>query len=207
MSRFLGAILVSLLFTGAAAGPPAGSDLDKFRYQPGKIRLNEVAHYVKSNLDGSKPTRVSIFVAAPDRIERGPAGANGRYQGEEPGERWGALVAPGRGGAKRARSPGGPRYRDGGTGGLGIRPALAASIASRYCRLSGSFCMIAKSADESMTISERARDRRIREFRRECVGREPVAQRSARQLPRARPRGAAWSVHAEVWPAARVGPP
>jgi hypothetical protein len=69
MSRFLGAILASLLFTGAAAGPPAGSDLDKFRYQPGKIRVNEVAHYVKSNLDGSKPTRVSIFVAAPDRIE------------------------------------------------------------------------------------------------------------------------------------------
>ena len=31
--------------------------------------MSEVAHYVKSNLDGSKPTRVSIFVAAPDRLE------------------------------------------------------------------------------------------------------------------------------------------
>ena len=31
--------------------------------------MNEVAHYIKSNLDGSKPTRVSIFVVAPDRLE------------------------------------------------------------------------------------------------------------------------------------------
>ena len=31
--------------------------------------MGEVAHYIKSNLDGSKPTRVSIFVVAPDRLE------------------------------------------------------------------------------------------------------------------------------------------
>jgi hypothetical protein len=53
----------------AASPEPVGSSLDRFRYQPEKIRVGEVAHYVKSNLDGSKPTRVSIFVAARDRVE------------------------------------------------------------------------------------------------------------------------------------------
>jgi hypothetical protein len=69
MNRFP-ALLASLALLGAAAdSPPVRSDLDKFRYQPGKIRVNEVAHYVKSNLDGTKPSRVSIFVVAPDRLE------------------------------------------------------------------------------------------------------------------------------------------
>ncbi len=64
-------MLLGLVFVCAlAAGPPkVGSSLDRFRYQPAKIRVGEVAHYVKSNLDGSKPTRVSIFVAAKDRLE------------------------------------------------------------------------------------------------------------------------------------------
>jgi hypothetical protein len=63
-------LLAALSLCTAAAGPgKVASDLDTFRYQPGKIRTGEVAHYVKSNLDGSKPTRVSIFVVAPDRLE------------------------------------------------------------------------------------------------------------------------------------------
>lgn len=45
------------------------SSIDRFRFQPDRIRVGEVARYVKSNLDGSKPARVSIFVAAPDRTE------------------------------------------------------------------------------------------------------------------------------------------
>jgi hypothetical protein len=70
MSRRLVVLLASVTLIGASADPPpTGSDLGKFRYQPGKIRVNEVAHYIKSNLNGSKPTRVSIFVVAPDRIE------------------------------------------------------------------------------------------------------------------------------------------
>ena len=64
MSRFLASVLLA-----AAAASPVPSDLDKFRYQREKIRVHEVAHYIKSNLDGSKPLRVSIFVAAPDRLE------------------------------------------------------------------------------------------------------------------------------------------
>ena len=70
MSRHLAAVVASFAFVGAAADSSrVESDLDKFRYQPKKIRVNEVAHYVKSNLDGTKPTRISIFVVAPDRLE------------------------------------------------------------------------------------------------------------------------------------------
>ena len=52
-----------------ASGDPPGSSLDRFRFRPEKIRVGEVAHYTKSNVDGSKPVRVSIFVAAPDKLE------------------------------------------------------------------------------------------------------------------------------------------
>jgi hypothetical protein len=71
MSKRPSLVLASLLVLGSAAPDPpkVASDLEKFRYQPARIQVNEVAHYVKSNLDGSKPTRVSIFVVAPDRLE------------------------------------------------------------------------------------------------------------------------------------------
>ncbi len=62
-------MLLAALSLLAAAAAPVGSSLDRFRYQPSKIRVGEVAHYVKSNLDGTKPARVSIFVVAPDRLE------------------------------------------------------------------------------------------------------------------------------------------
>jgi len=62
------ACALSLLFAPVDAAP-IGSSLERFRYRPNRIRVLEVAHYVKSNLDGSKPTRVSIFVAAPERLE------------------------------------------------------------------------------------------------------------------------------------------
>ena len=70
MSSRIAVLFSAVALLGAASGPArVESDLDKFRYQPSKIRVNEVAHYIKSNLDGSKPTRVSIFVVAPDRLE------------------------------------------------------------------------------------------------------------------------------------------
>ena len=72
MSKRPAVLLAALALLGAAPDAPKpkpASDLDKFRYQPAKIRVNEVAHYIKSNLDGSKPLRVSIFVVAPDRLE------------------------------------------------------------------------------------------------------------------------------------------
>ena len=63
-------VLAAVSLFAVSAGPaPVGSSLDRFRYRPDRIRVGEVAHYVKSNLDGSKPTRVSIFVVAKDRLE------------------------------------------------------------------------------------------------------------------------------------------
>ena len=62
--------LFALAFAGAtAAEPEVTSSLDRFRYDSSRIVVGEVAHYAKSNLDGSKPSRVSIFVVAPDRLE------------------------------------------------------------------------------------------------------------------------------------------
>jgi hypothetical protein len=43
--------------------------MSAFRFKPEKIQVGQVYHYVKSNLDGSDPERVSLYVAAPDRIE------------------------------------------------------------------------------------------------------------------------------------------
>ena len=68
---------------------------------PETIRVGEVAHYVKSNLDGSKPTRVSIFVAAPDRA-RGRQGREGRHR-RGLGPRALRLEALHRGPARRRR--------------------------------------------------------------------------------------------------------
>ena len=64
-----GLLLLILPLLAAAPGDTVTSSLDRFRHQPERIRIGEVAHYVKSNLDGSTPARVSIFVAAPDKLE------------------------------------------------------------------------------------------------------------------------------------------
>lgn len=46
------------------AQPPSS-----FEYQPGKVTVGTVLHYVKSNLDGSKPALISMYVADAERIE------------------------------------------------------------------------------------------------------------------------------------------
>ena len=55
-----------LLLSLAGAGPAQTS---AFRYQPEKIKVGTVYHYVKTNRDGSHPEQISIRVAAHDRIE------------------------------------------------------------------------------------------------------------------------------------------
>lgn len=40
-----------------------------FHYQPHKITVGVVYHYLKTNLDGTKPEHISIRVASPTRIE------------------------------------------------------------------------------------------------------------------------------------------
>ncbi len=40
----------------------------QFRYQPEKVVAGTVYHYVKSNLDGSAPENVSIYLVSPDSV-------------------------------------------------------------------------------------------------------------------------------------------
>ena len=47
----------------------AQDDVKKFRYQPSKIAVGTVYHYVKTNIDGTHPEQISIYVAAKDRLE------------------------------------------------------------------------------------------------------------------------------------------
>src|SRR5262245_52549672 len=62
---------LALLFVsvGIAYAQHPTSSIIAFRYQPEKIKVGTVYHYTKSNLDGSKPSTVSIFISAPDRLE------------------------------------------------------------------------------------------------------------------------------------------
>jgi hypothetical protein len=69
MNRRALGLLLFLPFLAIASAPPVPSSLDRFRFQPDRIVVGQVAHYVKSNLDGSKPSHVSIFVKAPDQLE------------------------------------------------------------------------------------------------------------------------------------------
>src|SRR5262245_51393576 len=71
MRHALAALILALPVSAAGGSPDAAvpSSLDRFKLDPTRIVVGEVAHYVKSNLDGSKPTRVSIFVTGLDTLE------------------------------------------------------------------------------------------------------------------------------------------
>jgi hypothetical protein len=71
VSGFAIALCVLLLSVGAGYPRQGGvtSSTDRFKYRPDRIEVGTVYHYTKSNLDGSKPITVSIFVAAKDRLE------------------------------------------------------------------------------------------------------------------------------------------
>lgn len=49
----------------ALVSPQAGA----FRFQPERVEAGVVYHYLKTNVDGTKPERVSLYVASADRIE------------------------------------------------------------------------------------------------------------------------------------------
>jgi hypothetical protein len=59
--------IAALLLPAAAAATTA--DEAVFRYDPEKIEVGTVYHYVKSNIDGSRPSRIALYVAATDRLE------------------------------------------------------------------------------------------------------------------------------------------
>ena len=66
LARLIFAVALGFLMTGSTLAQDAVS---KFRYQPEKIKVGTVYHYLKTNLDGTHPEHVSIYVAAKDRIE------------------------------------------------------------------------------------------------------------------------------------------
>ena len=45
------------------------SSTGQFKYQPERIQTGVVYHYIKSNIDGSKPADVALYVASNERIE------------------------------------------------------------------------------------------------------------------------------------------
>ena len=73
-SRVSGFASVLVLFllsagTGYPRQSAVTSSADRFKYHPERIEVGTVYHYTKSNLDGSKPITVSVFVTAKDRLE------------------------------------------------------------------------------------------------------------------------------------------
>ena len=51
------------------AGPPAGAQLSAYRFKARNVPVGRAFHYEKSNLDGSNPAHISVYVAAADRVE------------------------------------------------------------------------------------------------------------------------------------------
>lgn len=47
----------------------AGPQLEGFRYQPGHIPIGRVQRYKKSNLDGSNPSEIALYLASETRLE------------------------------------------------------------------------------------------------------------------------------------------
>lgn len=66
------ALLAPLACASRATSPtatPAAPSVAAFRFDAARVPVGRVVHYVKSNLDGSKPALVSVYFAAADRIE------------------------------------------------------------------------------------------------------------------------------------------
>ena len=61
----LGLVLLGLL----AGATPARAQLHAFRFDAGAVPVGRLYEYLKSNRDGSRPARVSLYVAGTDRLE------------------------------------------------------------------------------------------------------------------------------------------
>jgi hypothetical protein len=66
----IAAIARSTIVLAAMAAPGAGSaETCSYKFDPERVPQGEVFHYLKSTLDGSHPTNVSVYVVRTDRIE------------------------------------------------------------------------------------------------------------------------------------------
>jgi hypothetical protein len=73
-------LLLCFVFSTTAMG-----QVDQFEFQPAKIKTGVVYHYVKTNIDGTHPENISVYVASSDRLEV--------FKFHEPGTRAGLVVA------------------------------------------------------------------------------------------------------------------
>lgn len=58
-----------LLFILIILNSSASAQVDKFQYQPGKIKTGVIYHYVKTNFDGTNPENISVYVASENQLE------------------------------------------------------------------------------------------------------------------------------------------
>jgi hypothetical protein len=63
-------VLIGLALAAACASAPSSDPLNAFRYRPERVpKPGTVVQYVKSNLDGTKPSLVSLYFADHDDVE------------------------------------------------------------------------------------------------------------------------------------------
>ncbi len=62
-------LFVVLFLLCAAIAASAQLVSKPFRYDPQRVAIGTVYHYVKTNVDGTQPENISLFVASRDRIE------------------------------------------------------------------------------------------------------------------------------------------
>lgn len=66
MFKLIAALVMCLTVISYAS---AQSSVSKFRFQPKKIEVGTVYHYLKTNIDGTTPEYVSQYVASRERLE------------------------------------------------------------------------------------------------------------------------------------------
>ena len=70
MHRIIAVIIFAVaLFGSGFLFAESGSSVNKFKYQPDKIKVGTVYHYTKSGIDGTKPMTVSIYVEGRDGLQ------------------------------------------------------------------------------------------------------------------------------------------
>lgn len=76
LKKITALLVVCLALACAASGQQRSQerrrdagDVAKFRFRPERVRVGWVYHYLKTNIDGTKPEHVSVYVAARGRIE------------------------------------------------------------------------------------------------------------------------------------------
>lgn len=70
LARLVRRAFLPVLLVGASGIARAQDEgVRAFRYRPDRVQVGRVLHYVKSNIDGTKPEQVALFFADSNRIE------------------------------------------------------------------------------------------------------------------------------------------